>query len=581
MNEELKVIISAEIDKLKNELEKGKKQVQNFGKQGTKTNKTWAADMKAIGDSCKKGLAIAGAAILGATVALLSLSASTAEYRNNQAKLNTAFQTAGSTAAQASTTYNELYRVLGDDGQAVEAAQHLAQLTTNQADLSTWTNITQGVYATFGASLPIESLTEAANETAKTGALTGALADALNWAGVNEDTFQKQLDKCNTEAEREALIRETLNGLYSDAATNYENNNAALLAQNEAQANLNSKMATLGTAMQPINTALTNFAAMILDQLTPYITEFAENCLPTLETVLTNVANAIGAVIGWIVDNWEFVSTLGTIILVAATAFSVFSTVMGIVNAVMAASPITWMVAAIVALIAIIALCVIYWDEIKAAMVNAWESAKAAWSKAVEWFKGVWTKIKTALTPAGTWFKTIFTKAWTGIKTAWASVPTFFSNIWTKIKTVFKNVGSVVATAITGTVKTAINTVLSAGIKIINGFISAINLAIDVINAIPGVSISKLTSLTVPAMAKGGVVDSATLAMIGENGKEAVVPLENNLGWLDKLAGMLNDRMGGNAPIVLQVDGKTFAQVSCDSINQLTRIRGSIPLNLV
>ena len=79
-------------------------------------------------------------------------------------------------------------------------------------------------------------------------------------------------------------------------------------------------------------------------------------------------------------------------------------------------------------------------------------------------------------------------------------------------------------------------------------------------------------------MAQGGVVDSATLAMIGENGKEAVVPLENNLEWLNKLAGMLNERMGGNTPIVLQVDGKTFAQISCDSINQLTRQRGSIPL---
>ena len=91
-------------------------------------------------------------------------------------------------------------------------------------------------------------------------------------------------------------------------------------------------------------------------------------------------------------------------------------------------------------------------------------------------------------------------------------------------------------------------------------------------------NISRIRELNIPAMAQGGVVDSATLAMIGENGKEAVVPLENNLEWLNKLAGMLNERMGGNTPIVLQVDGKTFAQISCDSINQLTRQRGSIPL---
>ena len=123
-------------------------------------------------------MAVAGAAVAGAAAALLALSASTMEYRTAQAKLNAAFETAGSSAEQAKTTYNDLYRVLGDGDVAVEAANHLAKLTTNQQDLSEWTNICQGVYATFGDSLPIEGLAEAANETAKTGALTGSLADA-------------------------------------------------------------------------------------------------------------------------------------------------------------------------------------------------------------------------------------------------------------------------------------------------------------------------------------------------------------------------------------------------------------------
>lgn len=45
-------------------------------------------------------------------------------------------------------------------------------------------------------------------------------------------------------------------------------------------------------------------------------------------------------------------------------------------------------------------------------------------------------------------------------------------------------------------------------------------------------------------LAKGGVVDNATLAMIGENGREAVVPLENNLGWIQELAAKLSEIMG-------------------------------------
>ena len=86
---------------------------------------------------------------------------------------------------------------------------------------------------------------------------------------------------------------------------------------------------------------------------------------------------------------------------------------------------------------------------------------------------------------------------------------------------------------------------------------------------------------------KGGVFDKTQLfgygdniGGLGENGTEAIVPLEKNLGWLDKMAEMLAVRMGGNQPIVLQVDGKVFGEIAVDSINDLTRLRGSLPLRL-
>jgi len=127
-----------------------------------------------------------------------------------------------------------LQGILGETDQAVEAANHLAKLANNEEELSNWTNIATGVYATFGASLPIENLTEAANETAKVGTLTGGLADALNWAGVNEEAFQAQLDACSNEQERQTLIMETLNGLYSDAADKYRETNAEVIRANQA-----------------------------------------------------------------------------------------------------------------------------------------------------------------------------------------------------------------------------------------------------------------------------------------------------------------------------------------------------------
>lgn len=98
--------------------------------------------------------------------ALLYASESTAEYRTNLAKLETAFTNAGHTAETASQMYTSFYGFLGDEGQATEAAQHLAQLTNDQKALAEWTTIATGVYATFGDSLPIEGLMEASNETA-------------------------------------------------------------------------------------------------------------------------------------------------------------------------------------------------------------------------------------------------------------------------------------------------------------------------------------------------------------------------------------------------------------------------------
>ncbi len=640
MTEELKVIITAEINKLKSELDKGKKEVEDFGKKGKMSFQEFNDDFQKVGDSAKKGLAVAGAAIAGAATALLATSGATKEYRVAQEKLVTAFEAAGSSAGVAKDVYNDLYRTLGDTDRAVEAANHLAKLSTNQKDLGEWTNICQGIYATFGDSLPIEGLTEAANETAKVGAVTGPLADALNWAGVSEDAFNEKLAKCANEQEREALIRSTLNGLYKDAAAGYEENAAEILAANEAQEKLNAKMAELGEAMTPINTMLATFASEVLAQITPFLVDFAEKHGPTIKNVLSEVATAIGEVISWIVDNWDTISLIATIvgsiaiaIATVSTALSVYNTIMTIVNSTMWASPITWIVAAIVALIAAIILCIVYWDEIKAAMLKVWEWIKEAWGNLADWFKekvidpivkffkglwdgikaifnvvkdyfvgrftaavegvktafsiiknffvGIWDGIKAVFSAVGTFFTDKFKQAVTNIKNTFSTIKNFFSGVWQSIKDIFSKVGSAIGSAISNTVKSAINGVLSSAIKIINGFISAINLAISVINKIPGVNIKKLSKLSVPKLAKGGIIDSATLAVVGEQGKEAVVPLENNLEWLDKLADRLASKTGGSTPVVLNVDGKTFAQTAIGTINELTRQTGSLKLNIM
>lgn len=670
MNEELKIIISAEVAKVKQGVKQAKDEIKQFSQKVKEAKKNVDASFKAMGESIKTTVKAIGATIAGLGAALLGVAASTEEYRNQQAQLQTAFQTAGASAADATATYNALYRVLGDGGQAQEAAQHLAMLTTNSEHLAEWGNICQGVYASFGASLPIEGLTEAVNHTAKLGEVQGALADALEWSGVNVDDFNTLLAECSTEAEREALIRETLNGLYSEAAANYETNNAAILAQRDAQAKLQEKLAAIGAAIAPVITAFTSFAGDALALVTPYITGLAEKAIPKLTEMLNGIIPALETAAAWVKEHSTLLTAIAVVIGTVVAAITLYNTVAAI-KAAMAAAEVATVAglataylaqaAAVMAalapyllIIAAVALLVagfLYlwnncegfrefwlnlWEQLKAvfaafveslkpiwgSIVNlfkqALETIKAVWNFAKPFFQGIWNAIKAIFSAvvevlggvfkaawniiksvwntAASFFKAVidtiaaifsvvtgilsgnFENAWTQIKKVFSSWGSFFGNLWNTVKTIFSNVAQAIGGAIKGTVSGAVNAVLSTAAGIINGFISAINVAIGVINAIPGVSIGYLNKLNVPQMAKGGVVDSATLAVVGEAGKEAVVPLENNLEWLDKLAGMLNDRMGGNQPIVLNVDGKRFAEISVDSINNLTRQRGSIPL---
>ena len=625
MTEELKVVITAEVDKLKQEINKGKKEVENFGKKSKVSFADFNDAVQKAGDVSKKALAVTAGAVAGAATALLALGASTEEYRIGQAKLNTAFEAAGASADTAKQTYNDLFRTLGDNDKAVEAANHLAMLTTNQKDLQQWTTICQGVYATFGDSLPIEGLTEAANETARVGQVTGPLADALNWAGVNEDAFNEKLAKCVTTQQREALIRETLSGLYDEAAAGYEENAKEILAQNEAQAKLNETTAELGEAMAPLNTMLNEFATEVLAEITPHIQAFAKEHGPAIKKALGEIAEAIGNVLNWVIENWELVSTIGTVVLVIAAALSVFSTVMGIVNAVMLASPVTWIVLAIVAalaaLIAIIILVIKNWDDIKAATEATFNKIKEAVQTAIDFVVGLFEKIigwvkdnwqgllLLIINPFAGAFKLVYDNC-DGFRE-------FVDNFIVKVKNFFKNGFEAVKNFITTPINKAkeivtnvFNTIKDKMTKPVETAKEAIKKVVDTIKGFfdfefktpkiktPSFGITpagwkvgdllegKIPKLSIKWNAEGGVFDRPTIVPygntlqgLGEAGAEAIVPLEKNTQWLDRIAERLG--AGSNRPVVLTVDGKVFAQTSINTINELTKQTGSLKLNIV
>lgn len=211
--------------------------------------------------------------------------------------------------------------------------------------------------------------------------------------------------------------------------------------------------------------------------------------------------------------------------------------------------------------------------------VDAWNWIVDVWNGAGEWFGNIWEDICDAFDAVGTWFSKIFRDAWQGIKNAFAGVGSFFEGLWNDITEIFSDIGNTIGEAVSGAVSSAVSWVLDKSIKIINGFIKAINAAIDVINLIPHVDIKKLKLLDVPKLATGGIATRSVLANIGENGKEAVLPLENNTGWMDVLA----ERINRNSPsrIVLMVDGKELGYAAINNINSITRQSGQLQLQLV
>lgn len=211
----------------------------------------------AAGDLISSGIQAAADAVMNLVSSLWNLDETTEEYRRGQGRLNTAFEAAGYGAETAQESYRAFYGILGDVDTATEASQLLAKLAESEEDVAKWTEIAAGVSGTFGDSLPIEGLIEAANETAKVGEVTGTLADALNWAGINEEDFNARLAECSTESERNQLIMETLAGQYDEAADAFYRNNEALVAARNATADMDEVTGKLGQTISSLKTELT------------------------------------------------------------------------------------------------------------------------------------------------------------------------------------------------------------------------------------------------------------------------------------------------------------------------------------
>jgi methyl-accepting chemotaxis protein len=234
------------------------------------------------------------------------------------------------------------------------------------------------------------------------------------------------------------------------------------------------------------------------------------------------------------------------------------------------------------------------WNSIKEKASNAWEGIKNVFSVVGSWFynsvispvtnffSGMWDKLKSGAK-----------NAWDGIKNVFSTVAQFFGDIfskaWKKVKDVFSTGGKIfdgIKDGIVNAFKAIVNAIISGINRVIAIPFNGINWAL---NKIRNVSIFGLKPFNwiytisvpqIPRLAKGGITNGATLAEIGEAGREMVLPLESNTQWMDLLADKINQRQGRSIPtkLILQVNGRTLGETTIENINEITKQTGTLPL---
>lgn len=238
-----------------------------------------------------KGLLVGGAAVAGAKAladGILNITESTKEYRTILGTLETSSKQAGYTQEQTTEIYKKFQAVLGDTQKAATATANLQALKLSQEDLTVLMEQAIGAWATYGDSIPIDSLSESINETVQVGKVTGVFADALNWAGTSEDEFNERLAACADTTERANLVLQQLSeqGLQATGQAWVENNQD-IIAANTAQEAMNESMAQLGEALQPASSFLLEYGAALVD-----VAADGVNALSSLVEWFDNLFNA-------------------------------------------------------------------------------------------------------------------------------------------------------------------------------------------------------------------------------------------------------------------------------------------------
>ena len=369
---------------------------------------------------------------------------------------------------------------------------------------------------------------------------------------------------------------------------------------------------TASEDFQKFLNGVSNAFSGILTFIKPVLDDFLSLIKPLSEIALSiagDILNSIGNALKWIGDNEIAVTILESLaiaigLVVAGIKLYNFVQSGALVatlkhTAALIAQGIAWVaanwpilliVAAITAVITIIILCVKHWDTIKETVVNVCNKMKETVSNWVNnvsnFFSNLKTNIINKVTEIKDGIKNKFQEAYNGIKNIFSNIGNFFSGIWQRIKNTFSNLGTSIGNAIGGAVKSGINGVISLIERTINKAISLINGGINLINKIPGVYVGRVSLLSLPRLAKGGVLTEATTVLAGEysgakTNPEIVTPQNIMRDTFEDVLSDFNSGNGQPVHITIQYLGKEIFDDTIDYINSKTRRTGKNTIVMV
>ena len=267
----------------------------------------------------------------------------------------------------------------------------------------------------------------------------------------------------------------------------------------------------------------------LFNVLLPIMTAFMDmpEPLKIVIGVITLVAAVFGTVLGVIsaigLGVASFSAGMAVIVTGISGVVAFLGTLIGIIIAIFTA-PITLFIIIGIALGVLIALIIMNFDKILSFLgtIVTWigNTFKKAWDGLITFFSGLWDGIKSGIKIAWDWILEVLKSPIELIKTAWNGITTFFSGLWDGVK----NVTSTAWNGIWGVIKGVVNLIIDGFNIIIGGWNKLSFKAPDWVPLIGGKNFS-LNIPTIPKLAEGGIVNRPTLAMIGEAGPEAVVPL--------------------------------------------------------